>query len=115
MFFKEKSLDFENSKDFAIYVNPNFILYLARQGLQLRQPYFINLNEFLLLEAKPSLAITDDCFEALLLSKKNQCEVYFINNHSNDCLDFSPSYEVELHKAPQKLQKLQKLLTSCMK
>ncbi len=29
MFFKEKSLDFENSKDFAIYVNPNFILYLA--------------------------------------------------------------------------------------
>lgn len=70
MFFKEKSLDFENSKDFAIYVNPNFILYLAWQGLQLRQPYFINLNEFLLLEAKPSLAITDDCFEALLLSKK---------------------------------------------
>lgn len=88
-----------------IYINPSVLYYFQQPIIEFPSKLTI-IDRSNLTKKALDLVVTDEPLEALQLKQKYDCDVCFINNHSNDCIDFAPTYEMSSDQVSQKLQKL---------
>lgn len=91
----------------AFYINSQLLSYLREHNVTLRESYVTNINTLKKSKAPSStLIVTDSPSDIAKLENTNQYDICFINNHGNDCIDFTPTYEMSIESAPTELQKL---------
>lgn len=107
---KKEKIDQQEQINYqSFYIHPKVVNVLKEKEVTLEVPYFVEEQCLSSIKEKHStLAVTLDPIEAIFMKKVYGCSVCFVNNHSNDMIDFNPNYEMSIEQVPERLVKLLK-------
>lgn len=103
----KKIIIYKPENNQVIYINPQVISYFNQAKIILKTSDSIIINDMSKLnDSKLILAVTSNQIEAFQLNQNIGCDICFVNNHKNDCIDFTPTYEISSETVPYNLQKV---------